>query len=62
MSPKQSQVTSIMKVVSCKGILNLWDKGARYYLVQIGLSTHHEKGLKVQMLKVGSQFSFQIMR
>jgi len=62
MSPKHSQVTSIMKVIVARVFQIFGTKVNAINLVQIGLSTYHEKGFKVQMLKMGSQFSFQVMR
>jgi len=62
MSPKHSQVTSIMKVVVARVLQIFGTKVKSINLVQIKLSTYHEKGLKVRMLKVGSQFSFEAMR
>jgi hypothetical protein len=47
MSPKHSQVTSIMKVVVAKVLQIFGTKVKSINLVQIGLSTYHEKGLKV---------------
>jgi hypothetical protein len=61
MSPKHSQVTSIMKVIVARVFRIFGTKVQVIVWSKLGFQ-HTMKKLKVQMLKVCSQFSFQVMK